>query len=286
MKSIFLCNQLAILKSILPPVPEQLTFLILEENEVGREVRDYLKRRGHALELRRAVLNRERSLKFRSEYVKSIGRLNVDEASLLWWAMPFTNKNPLATSLCRDTFDFLLIVEIVLNHSSGILIVVTDRIALAGQIKCWAKTQDISVTDKLKPKWTVKTCVNRVGVLRFTLHVARMLLHVVRVLLFKLWVRADGWEQAWVKHHDVLMVTVVEPNSIAEKGQFRDTYFGRLAEWLRGHKVSVELAHSFKLVMKQVQFCLMRYQPSPICFYAGGKLFSRIAYRDTDPCLS
>src|SRR5207245_10754101 len=97
--------------------------------------------------------------------VKSIGRLNVDEASLLWWAMPFTNKNPLATSLCRDTFDFLLIVEIVLNHSSVILIVVTDRIAISGQIKCWAKTKDISVTDTVKPKWTVQHCCKRVGVL-------------------------------------------------------------------------------------------------------------------------
>ena len=234
MKTVVLGRDLNSLTRYLPLPPEPVRYLILRESEAGLQIRDYLARRGYAQEMPRATLLRERSERFRAQYVHALGRLNVENASREWWAMPFTTKNPISTELCRDAFAFLLIVDLV-KETDGVLVVVTESEALAAQIEAWGRTANVAVKNTVKPAWTVRRLVSRLAPL------ATVLL-AVRALWFRVRLGRQVAERVAKVENPTVIVTLVHPHSITVDGRFRDTYFGGLSEWLASRNVPVVVA--------------------------------------------
>lgn len=231
MKFVLLCSDLASLNASLPAEKPPLQFLILHESKQSCAIRSALKQGSYAKELPRMELFRERSAAFRSAYVEALGDLNAQCGSAKWWAMPFTTKNPISTSLCRDTFEFLLIAELASTATAG-LIVVTENVCVAGEVSRWGAAQQIPVINKVKSFQGLQKRFMGIG------PVAIVLL-TMRALWFRLTVRGLDPSALFHRADLVVMVTLVHPHSFSAEGEFRDSYFGRLAEQLCAWNIPV-----------------------------------------------
>ena len=234
MRSVILCRDLDALRQRLPPQPEPIRYLILRESQASLRIRTHLQQRGCSEELSRAALFRERSPWFRSEYVRALGRLNVESSSLEWWAMPFTTKNPISTDLCRDTFAFLLIVDLA-RKTESLLVVVTESEALASQVEAWGPSEGVAVMNGVKPVWTGRGLIKRLAPLA-------VLLLMGRALWFRIRMGAEALERTAKRGGTIVLVTLVHPHSFSPEGRFRDTYFGGLSEWLAARNRPVVVA--------------------------------------------
>src|SRR2546425_930819 len=234
MKTVILGRDLNSLIRYLPPTPELVRYLILRESEAGLQIREYLARRGYAQELPRATLFRERSERFRAQYVHALGRLNVENASREWWAMPFTTKNPISSELCRNVFAFLLIVDLI-RKIEGVLVVVTESEALAAQVEAWGRATNVAVKNAVRPAWTMRRLVTRLAPLA-------ILLLAARALWFRVRLGRHVVERVKKAENPTVIVTLVHPHSFTAQRRFGDTYFGGLSEWLASRKVPVVVA--------------------------------------------
>ena len=221
MKTVILCNRLSRLKVILRGMTGPLRYICLVEDREGFLIRSYLRERPDAQELPRAQLFRECSENFRKRYIEFVGQLNARDHSLHWWTMPFTNKNPLATELCRNTAHFLTVVDL-LRSSPEPLIVITDNPDLAAQVEVWAKSEGVRTINAVKVQWTWKRAIKE-----FTPGGAFF------ALLKTLWI----WLQVRryrPRKDDQGAYTVVaslfHTQSFAQPGKYRDVYFGRLVD--------------------------------------------------------
>jgi hypothetical protein len=235
MRAVILCRDLDSLVPCLPPPPEAVQYLILRESQESLNIRAYLERRGAAKEMSRPALFRKQSAWFRSEYVKAIGQLNVENAGRDWWATRITTKNPISTELCRDTFAFLLIVDLM-RRGNGILVVVSDSRSLAEQVQAWGKAEGVAVTNAVNSLRTLRMVVSR-------FYYPGLLLRVARLFWYKLRMGFVGKDRALADEGcRVLIVTVVHPHSFTAEGRFHDTYFGQLCDWLISQGIPVVTA--------------------------------------------
>lgn len=235
MSGVVLGNRLDLLTPLLPPVTEPVRLVVLDDSRDAVAIQAYFRHRSGTTDVPLKALNRARSARIRAAYVEAIGRLNAERASLHWWAMPFTTKNPIATSLCRDTFAFLLIVDLV-ARPGGLLVVVTQSLGLAEQVTEWARAQGIAVRNAIHPAWDTVRWINT--------HLPLLALgaRVARALWLKAVLQVSGCRPALGTRVDVLMVTLVHPSSVLSAGRFRDTYFGELSRWLRARHLACRVA--------------------------------------------
>ena len=226
MKTVVLCNQLSGLKAILRGIPGTVRYITLVETKESLQIQSYLRERAGAQEIPRAQLLRDRSEDFRHKYIEFIGQVNARNKSLHWWAMPFTNKNPLATALCSNTSQFLVIVELV-RSSSEPLVVVTNNSDVADQVVAWGRVEGVKTVNSVKGRRTWKGAVRE-----FT--PGAVLFGLVKTIWIWLQVRhlkpADDTQNG-----HIVVVSLLHAQSLAEEGKYRDVYFGRLLDELRDH---------------------------------------------------
>ncbi len=225
MKTIIFCNQLARLQVILDKTSEPLRYISLMESHESRKICAYLTERTNAEELPRAELFRERSNAFRQKFVEFIGQVNSANHSLNWWAMPFTNKNPLATDLCRKTFYYLLLIELVRSKPMS-LAVITDDGDLATEVEEWGKSEGVSTINTLKAHRTWKGAIKG-----FT--PGAVLFAFLKTLWIWFQVRRFKPAQDLSSRYTVV-ASLIHIQSLSEPGKYRDVYFGRLTDDLSG----------------------------------------------------
>ena len=137
--------------------------------------------------------------------------------------MPFTNKNPLATGLCRNTSQFLLIVEL-LRSSPEPLIVVTNNPDLVAQVKVWAKGQGIRTIIAVKRRWTMKGFIKEFTPAAVVFPIFKTLWIWFLVRRYRLPKDNEGGY--------TVVTSLLHAQSLAEPGKYRDVYFGRLVDEL------------------------------------------------------
>ena len=193
------------------------------ETRESASICSYLRSQPDAEEISRAQAFHRPRRDFRRQYVEFIGELNSANASLGWWAMPFTNKNPLATSLCRDISHFLSVAGL-LGPGAQPLVVVTDSRQLAVQVEAWGRVTGIRIVNAVKhrPSWRRTFKEHALGA-------------VLAAFLKTLWIWAQarrlrpGGDPA--ADHTVV-ATVFHRQSFPAPGEYRDVYFGRLVDEL------------------------------------------------------
>lgn len=227
MSNVLLCDRLSSLKAGLKGISGPFRYISLIETQESFQIRSYLQQHPDARELPRAQLFRERSDKFRKSYIDTMGQINGRNHSLEWWAMPFTNKNPLATQLCRQTFQFLLIVELTYS-SQDALVVVTDDADLVAQVKAWGNTHGVPVVSTVKEQRSWKSFVQR-----FT--PGNVLYAFLRTLWLSLRTRRLRIRSETGTEYTVL-ASLFHPQSLSEPGKYRDVYFGRLVDDLEAQQ--------------------------------------------------
>ena len=223
MSNVILCNDLARLRSVLKTTPGPLRFVSLVETRESARICSYLRSQPEAEEISRAQVFHQPGRDFRRQYVEFMGELNSANASLGWWAMPFTNKNPLATSLCRDTSHFLSVVGL-LESSSQPLVVVTHSRPLTAQVQAWGRAEGVTVVNAVKHRWSWRRALRE-----------RAPGAILAAFLKTLWIWAQArrLRPAPDPADDCMVVaTVFHPQSFNAPGEYRDVYFGRLVEEL------------------------------------------------------
>ena len=193
----------------------------LVESQESSRIRTYLNQRPSTEELPRAQIFRERSEDFRKNYVEFIGQVNARNHSLHWWTMPFTNKNPLATPLCRNISDFLLIVGLIRSGLEA-LVVVTDSRDLAAQVGVWGKAEGIRTINAVKKRSTWESVVKGYTP-------GAVLFAFVKTMLIWVQVRRYRLPKDTQSKYTVV-ASLLHTRSLAETGKYHDVYFGRLVD--------------------------------------------------------
>jgi surface carbohydrate biosynthesis protein (TIGR04326 family) len=223
MKTVILCNQLGRLKAILKGIPGPLRYINLAETSESLRIGSYLRQMPDIHELPRSQLFRQRSEAFRKEYIEFMGQVNARHHSLHWWAMPFTNKNPVATNLCRNAFYFILIAEL-LRSDTELLLVIIDSLDLAAQVRVWAKQEGVRAIVSVRVPWTSKTFLKQytpVGIIYAALRA------------FLIWILSRRYQPAPnVRDEHLVITTVTHTSSFATLYRYRDAFFGPLVEYL------------------------------------------------------
>ena len=221
MISVILCNRVGPLEQALRNRPGPVRYLSLLQTREGQTVRDFLAEWPGADELPKGALFRERSESFREKYIAFMGDLNIRNHSLNWWSMPFTNKNPLTTTLCRDTSSFLLIVSLV-GETDDTLVVVTDSQDLTAQVKDYCRKQSVDYLDLVSGPSPLRTLLKLhtpAGPIKAFFRTFVLFLASPR---FKRQTDTDG---DWV-----VVSTLLHPGTFSVGAGFRDAYFGPLAD--------------------------------------------------------
>ena len=221
MSTVILCNQLEPLKAVLKGISGPISYISFVEPLESRRICNFLQQLPNAQELSRTQLFRQRSEDFRKQYIQFMGHLNSRHHSLLWWAMPFTNKNPLATDLCRNTSYFLLIVSLL---RSGLeqLVIVTGSPDVAAQVEEWGRTEGVKTINALKVREGWKRAFQR--------HTPA---GPISAFLKATWIwsrlRGLGPRKNFEGKY-IVIASLLHPQAFAEPGRYRDVYFGRLVD--------------------------------------------------------
>lgn len=236
MKTLIIASQVNELRHALRGVPGPLRALVLIDGAEAAAVRGLLRAR-EAVELDRGALACGRRAVFRERYIAFLSAVNEANRSRFWWAMPFTTKNPLATPLCRNLFDFLLVADLV-EADTAPLVVVSDQEDLAAQLRTWAAQRSVRVVGR----------VRRPG--RRWRRAARRWLPVAFVLtalrIVRAWWRARGRRPTGTRAA-VAVTTLVHGHSFPEADRYREAYFGALPDFLVARGVDALL---FALVIE------------------------------------
>lgn len=209
----------------------QARFIVLSETSEHAAIRGWLRERLGAEELPYVELSRARRQAFQPRYIEFIGRFNRTHRSPFWLAMPFTAKSMLSTGLCRNTFQFLLIVEL-LQTSDRPLIVITHNRTMADQVVLWARVQPRWVCNAVRGRSVLKRLFKRFTPLAIL--VAMIRTSVVWVLSRRFRLDGDRWR-------DATIVVTTFPNSSIQLPVYREAYFGSLPASLTQHGQRVVL---------------------------------------------
>ena len=253
---IILCNRPDRLGAALKGVQGPLRYISFLHTRESRQIRDYLARLPQSQELSWAQLFRERSKEFREKYISFLGAVNAANHSCLWWAMPFTNKNPRVTDLCRVTSYFLLVVDLI-RQDDAPLLVITDDAGLESQVKIWAKSEGVEVHSSVSPPRPVVRLVKR--------HTPASLFKALfRTWLF--WTLSRRHRRKLIRNQSYLVVaTLTHPRSFSESGGYDDVYFGSLIDHLAAEgRSALVLGMVAERPMQQFQKLRKLQAPIPV----------------------
>ena len=230
-RTVVLCNRLGKLQSLLNSQDRPSHCVVLSETPESRRLITYLRSRSDVQELDSSDLLRRRRDAFRRQYIQFLGNLNQNNASLAWWSLTPTTKEPLAGTLCFDISAFLLIVDLM-EHGDSNLLVVADSTHLGAQLIDWARNRDIGVK-----------CIIKQGSLGRRLLKLYTPAPVVKASLITLyrwfWSRRLMPAQAGQDGH-IVLASPAHPASFLGSGTadscngYRDVYFEPLRERLEG----------------------------------------------------
>lgn len=221
MKTLIICNRLSRIKAVLKPPAKHFRYLNLSDNAESFRICSYLRERTSAEELIRHCLLRERSGAFRKQYIEFVGQLNSANHAIPWWAMSFTNKDPFASSLSRNTAYFLLIADLCRSESTP-LVVVTDSPELSDQVVQWANKENIDAVNLVngpRPFHRFLKQYTPAGIVNA----------VYRLMI--LWISSRQFKLASNNTDEhVVFATHTHPRSFTASNGYRDAYFGDLVK--------------------------------------------------------
>jgi len=216
---IVLCNQLDRLHKILETTPGPMSYLRLQRPQEDQHTTGYLLGLPDANELPVSQLARERSEDFRIKYIEFLGQLNKDNHSHQWWVMPFTNKYALTSRLCRNLFNFQLIIDAI-RSGTQTLVVLTSSQELACQVERYGSSQGISVINSIQNRFEPKIFMRRflpIGIVKAVFQT------------FALWILGRKFRPK-LDHstNHFLVATHTHSRSFPADKTYHDAYFGPL----------------------------------------------------------
>ena len=167
---------------------------------------------------------------FHFAYGHLLRELNRRNASVLWWSMNFTNKNPLLTQLYNNAFYVVRIAELV-RAKDGVFIIIGSSIDCAEQIKKLGNVLRTTVRSFMRRR-------NKVA-LMLSESFPKLIYVFIRALVrkFLLLVFKKSMAQDSVQRSSHLIITQLESASFKNR-RFEDTYFKGLADILEAEAIT------------------------------------------------
>src|SRR3989338_2914743 len=104
-RKIIITNNIKFLKRSLTCAGQNTAYCIMENASGIDLIRGYLSSRSDCFEVSDRKIIEEKD--FIKKYSDFIYRLNMANTDIFWWAMNFTNKNPLLTGLYNNLYNYL-----------------------------------------------------------------------------------------------------------------------------------------------------------------------------------
>lgn len=222
-REIIVTNKPGFLKRYLLNAEREVCYLIIEEDNKSNLFRRYLLSLPNTVEVAAADMIAEGE--FVRQYSAFIYNLNARNASRIWWAANFTNKNPLLTSLCKNIYDFFTVKRLIETKPDVDIVVVLSNPQLARFIKGWAAANKIPARVKVSFSPDLKLLLSSIPAFFLLLTFMKL---VLRTTISKLTFRYPQLEAK----ENYIIITQFEKKSFKEDGSFYDAYFGRLREIL------------------------------------------------------
>lgn len=222
MTTILLTNRLTATKAHLGRFPGNFRYLNLTETRESFGIGKYLQKRNAATEIPRVELFQSHGNRFRTKFIEFLGRLNLENHSLYWWAMPFTDKFPLGSAMYQNAFYFFIIAALF-HQNRDPLVVVTDSANLSEQVKSWGKKEGIEVIDAVYTPHLFRRLIKKhtpAGIIyaSFRAFLYRLMSHRLR-------------PRRNTKDNHLVITTLTHPRSYLDTPPYyRDAYFGDLVE--------------------------------------------------------
>ena len=231
MKEVILCNRLNRLQAAVQGMGDRvITYLVFTCDTHSGGIVNFANE--HPGRFRAAVepADKDAQRQFQEKFVDFTARLNRNNASRLWWALTFTNKNPISTQLCDRTAQFLQIVEQLRDEDTGVLVVVSDDRVLLQQVRSYAQSKPITVVDAISGGADLKELIKRLTPLA-------VFAAFFRAVIFSIYARIYSRVRLGRKHKRTVVMSLLNEQSFTKDGDFRDTYFGDFLAYMQAREV-------------------------------------------------
>lgn len=225
-------SRLAILKK-----EEVVRYFVIDHNIGTDSVIEVLRQDKKFSEINSDLLNNFRR-GFSEKFINFIADLNKTNRSLFWWALNFTNKNPISTPLCDEVFQVLSIVHLIQNKSIECLLVATNNVHIVKQFSQYAAQHRIKTVDRLSIKIDVRETIMKYTPVGVVYAFLRMAVCAIYAKLFCP-VKPDRNKK------QIAVFSILSPKSFDKNGRYCDVYFGKFLDYLceKGHDfISVVIA--------------------------------------------
>jgi hypothetical protein len=230
MEVIFL-NSIKKIDKILPKINKDTKFINLKYDAQGYEIKKFLVSKLNCGEVELKDILKSSPLDFRKRFVDFVAGLNQENHSLLWWALNFTNKNPITTGLCNKIFYFLIIVKLLEDKHTDNFIVITDDTDLLNQTRLWVKNKGIKVINAINVKFNLKEIVKQFTPLA-------IIFAFFRTVLFRCCARRYCKFLVDKEKKYMVEMTLINHQSFTKEGNYRDAYFGDFPKYLLKNNIS------------------------------------------------
>lgn len=226
MGTIFFCDNLDALRNWQKKKPQDIVqYLIFGHNKRTERVIEFVGRNKDFVEIDSNLVNDFRE-KFSEKFISFIADLNKANQSLLWWALNFTNKNPISTPLCDEVFQVLSIVHLIQNKSIENLLVITDDIHVVKQFLHYADRHNVRVVNGLPIKANTKEIVMKYTPVGVVYAFLRMLFCTICAKVF-------SPRTIYEKKKYSVLFSILSSKSFDKNGRYFDVYFGKFLDYLR-----------------------------------------------------
>ena len=221
MRTIVLCNRLDRLQRITAAANRPLDFICLQSPLENLDALDFLRSAPDCTEIPAVRLAGDLKAGFRKDFIDFMGRTNAANHSQDWWALPFTNKNALTGGLCRNLFQFQLVVGAAAEGGDDqFLVVLTSNCELAEQTKRWGRGCGFLVRSDVKNE------ANAREIARKLLPLGPVKSILTTGLMWALGRRLRPGKDG--SGRKTLIATHTHARSFAQEGTYEDAYFGPL----------------------------------------------------------
>lgn len=201
-------------------------FILLNENEKTLSLKEYLLKRRGIKEITRNDMSAEHAESFKRKFCKIMRSLNYVNNSIEWWAMNFTNKNPLMSKLFENIFYALSLQRFMTDFPDSSLIILSDNKKLARQLRFWATANNVTFYYDISIKFNIKEFLRNYTPLSSILIFLKIL---ARKFLSCIVLERITDEKA----EKLAIITQFEKRSIIKNGLYEDIYFGDFKELLK-----------------------------------------------------
>lgn len=169
---------------------------------------------------------------FLNKFVNFVGELNLQNSSLLWWGLNFTNKNPITTRLCDQASAILSIRDILENKGMEKVLVISDDRALLRQFKIYSDEKGYRLTDAFDKGFDLLGIIKR--------HIPLLVFFgFFRSFAASIYSKMYCRKRLDRSKEYLVIMSLLSPQSFFKGDRYRDAYFGDFVDYVRKKKLNV-----------------------------------------------